>query len=139
MSLLYIHFGKFSAILYLLATISLSQVGIYLFYFNKWVVFPNTVVMLLSVLFLPVCYLGYYKKYLVIYRVALWFILLSFSSMVFLRFEEVVAKQFEKGVISLLDRNTAISIGEPLLLGVLFIFFLIFGTIFDRIIKTKDK
>ena len=59
--------------------------------------------------------------------------------MVFLRFEEVVAKQFEKGVISLLDRNTAISIGEPLLLGVLFIFFLIFGTIFDRIIKTKDK
>jgi len=50
--------------------------------------------------------------------------------------KEAEAEAKERGEISLLDKNASISIGEPILLGIVFIFFLIYGAIYD-IIKAK--
>ena len=59
--------------------------------------------------------------------------------MLFIRFEDSLHEKYERGEISLLDKNASISIGEPILLGIVFIFFLIYGAIYDIIIAKKNK
>jgi len=50
-----------------------------------------------------------------------------------MHFEDSLLEKYERGEISLLDKNASISIGEPILLGIVFIFFLIYGAIYDII------
>ena len=59
--------------------------------------------------------------------------------MLFMHFEDSLLEKYERGEISLLDKNASISIGEPILLGIVFIFFLIYGAIYDMIIAKKNK
>jgi len=54
-------------------------------------------------------------------------------------FEDSLHEKYERGEISLVDKNASISIGEPFLLGIVFIFFLIYGAIYDIIIAKKNK
>ena len=126
------HFGKVSAILFLLAFILLTNIEYAPQYFNKAFKLSNTIVVVITILFLPICYFTY-KKLL------LWGILFSFSSMLFMHFEDSLHEKYVRGEISLLDKNASISIGEPILLGIVFIFFLIYGAIYDIIIAKKNK
>ena len=59
--------------------------------------------------------------------------------MLFMHFEDSLHEKYVRGEISLLDKNASISIGEPILLGIVFIFFLIYGAIYDMIIAKKNK
>ena len=59
--------------------------------------------------------------------------------MLFMHFEDSLLEKYERDEISLLDKNASISIGEPILLGIVFIFFLIYGAIYDIIIAKKNK
>lgn len=130
------HFGKVSAILFLFVFILLANIGYAPQYFNKAFKLSNTIVVVITILFLPICYFTYKKRLIWGYRSILWGILFSFSSMLFMHFEDSLLEKYERGEISLLDKNASISIGEPILLGIVFIFFLIYGAIYD-IIKTK--
>ena len=130
------HFGKVSAILFLFVFILLANIRYAPQYFNKTFRISNTMVVVITTLFLPICYFTYQKRLIWGYRSILWGILFSFSSMLFIRFEDSLHEKYERGEISLLDKNASISIGEPILLGIVFIFFLIYGAIYD-IIKTK--
>ena len=133
------HFGKVSAILFLLAFILLANIGYAPQYFNKVFKLSNTIVVVITILFLPICYFTYKKRLIWGYRSILWGILFSFSSMLFMHFEDSLLEKYERGEISLLDKNASISIGEPILLGIVFIFFLIYGAIYDIIIAKKNK
>ena len=60
--------------------------------------------------------------------------------MLFMHFEDSLLEKYERGEISLLDKNASISIGEPILLGdCILSFFLIYGAIYDIIIAKKNK
>ena len=133
------HFGKVSAILFLLAFILLANIGYAPQYFNKAFKLSNTIVVVITILFLPICYFTYKKRFIWGYRSILWGILFSFSSMLFMHFEDSLLEKYERGEISLLDKNASISIGEPFLLGIVFIFSLIYGAIYDIIIAKKNK
>ena len=126
------HFGKVSAILFLLAFILLANIGYAPQYFNKAFKLSNTIVVVITILFLPICYFTYKKRLIWGYRSILWGIL-------FMHFEDSLHEKYERGEISLLDKNASISIGEPILLGIVFIFFLIYGAIYDIIIAKKNK
>lgn len=130
------HFGKISATLFLVLFILLANIGYAPQYFNKAFKLSNTIVVVITILFLPICYFTYKKRLIWGYRSILWGILFSFSSMLFIRFEDSLHEKCERGEISLLDKNASISIGEPILLGIVFVFFLIYGAIYD-IIKAK--
>ena len=133
------HFGKVSAILFLPAFILLTNIEYAPQYFNKAFKLSNTIVVVITILFLPICYFTYKKRLIWGYRCILWGILFSFSSMLFMHFEDSLLEKYERGEISLLDKNASISIGEPILLGIVFIFFLIYGAIYDIIIAKKNK
>lgn len=134
------HFGKISAFLYLVVFILLTNMGYLPQYFNKIFRLGDITIIILTILFLPICYFTYQKRFLWLYRTVLLCILFSFSSMLFMNFEDSLQRKYENSEISLLDKNASISIGEPILLGIVFIFFLIYGAIYDMIIaKTYRK
>lgn len=137
------HFGKISAILFLVFFILLANIGYAPQYFNKIFRLSNTivvvVVVVITILFLPICYFTYQKRLIWGYRSILWGILFSFSSMLFMCFEDSLHEKYERGEISLVDKNASISIGEPFLLGIVFIFSLIYGAIYDMIIAKENK
>ena len=132
------YFGKVSAILFLVFFILLANIGYVPQYFNKIFRLSNTIVVVITILFLPICYFTYQKRLIWGYRSILWGILFSFSSMLFMSFEDSLHEKYERGEISLVDKNASISIGEPILLGIIFIFFLIYGAIY-YIIAKKNK
>ena len=132
------YFGKVSAILFLVFFILLANIGYVPQYFNKIFRLSNTIVVVITILFLPICYFTYQKRLIWGYRSILWGILFSFSSMLVMSFADSLHEKYERGEISLLDKNASISIGEPILLGIIFIFFLIYGAIYDIIAK-KNK
>ena len=62
------HFGKISAILFLVFFILLANIGYAPQYFNKIFRLSNTIVVVITILFLPICYFTYQKRLIWGYR-----------------------------------------------------------------------
>ena len=90
------HFGKVSAILFLLAFILLTNIEYAPQYFNKAFKLSNTIVVVITILFLPICYFTYKKRLIWGYRCILWGILFSFSSILFMHFEDSLLEKYER-------------------------------------------
>ena len=77
------HFGKVSAILFLLAFILLTNIEYAPQYFNKAFKLSNTIVVVITILFLPICYFTYKKRFIWGYRSILGYIIQFFLYVIY--------------------------------------------------------
>lgn len=133
------HFGKISALLWMLLLVVATHIGYAPSYFSKTMGLNRSWVIGVTLLFLPMYYFLCYKKFLWAYRLALWGIMSSFSGSVFAYYEQSLMEKVLKGDLSMIDRNASLALAAPILWVMLLVLFLIYGTIFDAITRKRYK
>ena len=133
------HFGKISALLWVLLFIVATHIGYAPSYFNKTMRLNDCWVIGVTLLLLPMHYFLCYKGFLWVYRFALWGIMSSFSGTVFAYYEQSLMESVLRGDLSMVDRNASLALTAPILLAILLVLFLIYGTIFDAITRKRYK
>ena len=133
------HFGKISAFLLVLLFIVATHIGYAPSYFSKTMGLNCSWVIVAALLFLPMYYFLCYKKFLWVYRLALWGIMSSFSGSVFAYYEQSLMERVLRGDLSMVDRNASLALAAPILLAILLVLLLIYGAIFDAITRKRYK
>ena len=133
------HFGKISAFLLVLLFIVATHIGYAPSYFSKTMGLNLSWVIVAALLFLPMYYFLCYKKFLWVYRLALWGIMSSFSGSVFAYYEQSLMERVLRGDLSMVDRNASLALAAPILLAILLVLLLIYGAIFDAITRKRYK
>jgi len=133
------HFGKISALLWVLLFIVATHIGYAPSYFSKTMGLNGHWVIGVTLLFLPMYYFLCYKGFLWAYRFALWGIMSSFSGSVFAYYEQSLMERVLRGDLSMVDRNASLALAAPILLAILLVLFLIYGTVFDIITRKRYK
>ena len=133
------HFGKISAFLWVLLFIVATHIGYAPSYFSKTMGLNGHWVIVAALLFLPMYYFLCDKKFLWVYRWTLWGIMSSFSGSVFAYYEQSLMESVLRGDLSMVDRNASLALAAPILLAILLVLLLIYGTIFDAITRKRYK
>ena len=133
------HFGKISAFLLVLLFIVATHIGYAPSYFSKTMGLNLSWVIVAALLFLPMYYFLCYKGLLWAYRWTLWGIMGSFSGSVFAYYEQSLMERVLRGDLSMVDRNASLALAAPILLAILLVLLLIYGTIFDAITRKRYK
>ena len=133
------HFGKISALLLVLLFIVATHIGYAPSYFSKTMGLNPIWVIGVALLFLPMYYFLFDKKFLWVYRWTLWGIMSSFSGSVFAYYEQSLMERVLRGDLSMVDRNASLALTTPILWVILLVLFLIYGTIFDAITRKRYK
>lgn len=133
------HFGKISAFLWVLLFIVATHIGYAPSYFSKTMGLNGHWVIVAALLFLPMYYFLCDKKFLWVYRWTLWGIMSSFSGSVFAYYEQSLMESVLRGDLSMVDRNDSLALAAPILLAILLVLLLIYGTIFDAITRKRYK
>jgi hypothetical protein len=133
------HFGKISAFLWVLLFIVATHIGYAPSYFSKTMGLNLSWVIVAVLLFLPMYYFLCDKKFLWVYRLALWGIMSSFSGSVFAYYEQSLMERVLRGDLSMVDRNASLALAAPILLAILLVLLLIYGAIFDAITRKRYK
>lgn len=133
------HFGKISAFLLVLLFIVATHIGYASSYFSKTMRLNLSWVIVAVLLFLPMYYFLCDKKFLWVYRWTLWGVMGSFSESVFAYYEQSLMESVLRGDLSMVDRNASLALAEPILLAILLVLLLIYGTIFDAITRKRYK
>ena len=129
------HFGKISALLWVLLFIVATHIGYAPSYFSKTMGLNGHWVIWVTLLYYFLCY----KGFLWVYRFALWGIMSSFSGTVFAYYEQSLMESVLRGDLSMVDRNASLALAEPILLAILLVLLLIYGAIFDAITRKRYK
>ena len=133
------HFGKISALLWGLLLVVATHIGYAPSYFSKTMGLNCSWVIVAALLFLPMYYFLCDKKFLWVYRWTLWGIMSSFSGSVFAYYEQSLMESVLRGDLSMVDRNASLALAAPILLAILLVLLLIYGTIFDAITRKRYK
>ena len=133
------HFGKISALLWVLLFIVATHIGYAPSYFSKTMGLNRIWVIVAALFFLPMYYFLCYKGLLWAYRLALWGIMSSLSGSVFAYYEQSLMESVLRGDLSMVDRNASLALAEPILLAILLVLLLIYGAIFDAITRKRYK
>ena len=133
------HFGKISALLWVLLFAVAPRIGYAPSYFSKTMGLNLSWVIVAALLFLPMYYFLCYKGLLWAYRLTLWGIMSSFSESVFAYYEQSLMERVLRGDLSMVDRNASLAFTAPILWVMLLVLFLIYGTIFDAITRKRYK
>ncbi len=133
------HFGKISALLLVLLFVVATHIGYAPSYFSKTMRLNLSWVIVAVLLFLPMYYSLCDKKFLWVYRWTLWGVMGSFSESVFAYYEQSLMESVLRGDLSMVDRNASLALAEPILLAILLVLLLIYGTIFDAITRKRYK
>ena len=133
------HFGKISALLWVLLFAVAPHIGYAPSYFSKTMGLNLSWVIVAALLFLPMYYFLCDKKFLWVYRWTLWGVMGSFSESVFAYYEQSLMERVLRGDLSMVDRNASLGLATPILWVILLVLFLIYGTIFDAITRKRYK
>ena len=133
------HFGKISALLWGLLLVVATHIGYAPSYFSKPMGLNCSWVIVAALLFLPMYYFLCDKKFLWVYRWTLWGVMGSFSESVFAYYEQSLMESVLRGDLSMVDRNASLALAAPILLAILLVLLLIYGTIFDAITRKRYK